>query len=297
MTEAGTPTLVDATAVRCDALVHVYGVVGQEVTALRGVDLEVGSGEMVALLGPSGAGKSTLLWLLAGLMRPTAGLVEVYGRNLRNITAADATDIRLREVGIVMQNPARNLLSHETAIGNVMFAQRPTRRRYRTKRTRALDLLEAVGLESVGGRTAGRLSGGEQQRLAVAVALANGPRLLLADEPTSQLDRASADAVVALIRSANADLGTTVVAVTHDPEVGAALGRTVTIRDGRVGGEGRGGQEYIVVGRDGSVQLPDDLLEVLPPGSLAQARRTSDGIELRPVQTDAEDTLGGGSAP
>jgi hypothetical protein len=135
MSEAVAPTGAAATAVRCDALVHVYGVVGQEVTALRGVDLEVGSGEMVALLGPSGAGKSTLLWILAGLMRPTAGLVEVYGRNLRNISAAEATDIRLREVGIVMQNPARNLLSHETAIGNVMFAQRPTRRRYRTKPT------------------------------------------------------------------------------------------------------------------------------------------------------------------
>jgi ABC-type cobalamin/Fe3+-siderophores transport system ATPase subunit len=100
---------------------------------------------------------------------------------------------------------------------------------------------------------------------------------------------------VDLIRAANADLGTTVVAVTHDPEVGAALGRTVTIRDGRVGGEGRGGQEYIVVGRDGSVQLRDDLLEVLPPGSLAQARRTSEGIELRPVPTDGEETPGTGS--
>jgi len=288
MSDAGVPTPTATAAVRCDALVHVYGVVGQEVTALRGVDLQVGGGEMVALLGPSGAGKSTLLWLLAGLMRPTAGLVGVYGRNLRNISAAEATDIRLREVGVVMQNPARNLLTHETAVGNVMFAQRPTRRRHRAKRTRALDLLDAVGLQSLGSCPAGRLSGGEQQRLAVAVALANGPRLLLADEPTSQLDRVSADAVVDLIRAANADLGTTVVAVTHDPEVGAALGRTVTIRDGRVGAEGRGGQEYIVVGRDGSVQLPDDLLEVLPPGSLAQARRTVDGIELRPVQSDAD---------
>ena len=161
-----------------------------------------------------------------------------------------------------------------------------TRRRNRAKRLRASALLEAVGLESVAGRVAGRLSGGEQQRLAVAVALANGPRLLLADEPTSQLDSRSAAAVIDLIRSANADLGTTVIAVTHDPDVGAALGRTVTIRDGRVGAEGRGGEEYIVVGRDGSLQLPDDLLEILPPGSLAEARRTDDGVELRPVRPE-----------
>jgi putative ABC transport system ATP-binding protein len=275
-----------ATAVHCDALVHVYGSVGQEVTALRGVDLHVGDGEMVALLGPSGAGKSTLLWVLAGLMRPTAGLVQVYERDLRNISSVEATHMRQRQVGVVMQNPARNLLAHETAAGNIMFAQRPARGSHKAKRSRAAGLLEAVGLTALAGRPAGRLSGGEQQRLAVAVALANRPRLLLADEPTSQLDRASAAAVIDLIRIANRDLGTTVVAVTHDPAVGSALGRTVTIRDGRVGAEGRGGRDYIIVGRDGSVQLPEDLLEVLPPGSLAEARRTADGVEIRPVRPD-----------
>ncbi|MGH9057841.1 MAG: ABC transporter ATP-binding protein [Acidimicrobiales bacterium] len=272
-------------AVRCDGLVHVYGTPGQEVTALRGVDLDVADGEMVALLGPSGAGKSTLLWLLAGLMRPTAGVVEVYGRQLRTMSGRQSTEMRLREVGVVMQNPSRNLLTHETATGNVVFAQRPTRRTPKAKRRRAAALLDSVGLTSVAGHRAGRLSGGEQQRLALAVALANGPRLLLADEPTSQLDRQSAAAVLDLIRSANEDLGTSVVAVTHDPDVGAVLGRTVTIRDGRVGAEGRAGEEYVVVGRDGTVQLPADLLEVLPPGSLAEARRSAaGGVELLPVE-------------
>ncbi len=273
-------------AVRCNGLVHVYGAPGLEVSALRGVDLEVAVGETVALLGPSGAGKSTLLWILAGLMRPTAGVVEVGGRNLAELGARQATDMRLRDVGVVMQTPARNLLAHDTALGNVLFAQTPTRRSHRAKRLRAHSLLEAVALGGQAGQTAGRLSGGEQQRLAVAVALANGPSLLLADEPTSQLDRASAAEVLELIKAANSDLGTTVVAVTHDPDVGAAFGRTVTIRDGRVGMEGRAGEEYLVVGRDGTVQLPSDLLEVLPPGSLAEARVTPEGVQLRPVKPE-----------
>jgi len=267
--------------VRCDGLVQVYGTPGQEVTALRGVDLEISAGETVALLGPSGAGKSTLLWLFAGFLRPTAGIVEVCGRRLAELTPRLATNMRLREVGVVLQNPGRNLLSYETAAGNVQFAQGPTRRSGSAKRRRTAALLDAVGLSAVAHRPAGRLSGGEQQRLAVAVALANGPRLLLADEPTSQLDHRSAAAVLDLIRAANEDAGTTIVLVTHDPAAGLAMGRTVTIRDGRVGAEGHAGEEYLVVGRDGSIQLPPDLLEVLPPGSLARAVLTTDGVELR----------------
>jgi ABC-type lipoprotein export system ATPase subunit len=267
--------------VRCDGLVQVYGAPGQEVTALRGVDLEISAGETVALLGPSGAGKSTLLWLFAGFLRPTAGIVEVCGRRLADLTPRSATNMRLREVGVVMQTPARNLLSYETAAGNIQFAQGPTRRSGSVKRRRTAALLDAVGLSGVAHRPAGRLSGGEQQRLALAVALCNGPRLLLADEPTSQLDHRSAASVIDLIRAANEDLGTTIVLVTHDPAVGKAMGRTVTIRDGRVGAEGHAGEEYLVVGRDGSIQLPPDLLEVLPPGSLARAVPTTDGVELR----------------
>jgi len=275
-------------AVRCDNLVHVYGTVGQEVTALRGVDLAVADGETVALLGPSGAGKSTLLWLLAGLLRPTAGAVEVYGRRPGALSAQTAAELRLRDVGVVLQTPARNLLAYETAAGNVMFAQRPARRRLADRRSRAAGLLDAVGLGPVANRPAGKLSGGEQQRLAVAVAVANEPRLLLADEPTSQLDQESAAAVIGLLQAANRDSGVTALVVTHDPAVGAAFGRTVTIRDGRVGAEGRAGEEFVVVGRDGTVQLPPDTLDVLPPGSLARAVRTEGGVELRPVTPEQE---------
>jgi putative ABC transport system ATP-binding protein len=277
---------VSAVAVRCEGLVQVFGRPGSEVTALRGVDLEVADRETVAVLGPSGAGKSTFLWLLAGLLRPTAGSVEVYGQSLRGLTAREASEMRLRQVGVILQNPGRNLLPFESALGNVLIAQRPTRRPASIKRKRSLDLLEAVGLSGAARRRAGQLSGGEQQRLAVAVALANGPRLLLADEPTSQLDRETAESVLGLILAANQDLGTTVIAVTHDTAVGTALQRTVTIRDGRVGAEGRAGDEYLVIGRDGSVQLPEDLFDVLPPGSLAKVHRLPDGAELRAVDPE-----------
>ena len=276
-----------AVLVRCEGLVQVYGDPGEEITALRGVDLAVAEGDTVALLGPSGAGKSTLLWLLAGLLRPTAGVVEVCGRRLGELTGRSASDLRLRDVGVVLQNPGRNLLPNETALGNVLFAQDPTRRSRAVKRRRAAGLLDAVSLSPAARRAAGRLSGGEQQRLALAVALANGPRLLLADEPTSQLDHETARTVVDLIRAANEDLGTTVVVVTHDPDVGSALGRTVTIRDGRVGAEGHQGEDYLVVSRDGSVQLPDEVLQSsLPPGSLARAVPTAEGVELRRVNLE-----------
>jgi putative ABC transport system ATP-binding protein len=289
MTAAKVPEAAARNMVRCESLVQVYGIPGQEITALRGVDLVVTEGETMALLGPSGAGKSTLLWLFAGLLRPTAGLVEVCGRRLSEMTARSAAEMRLRDVGVVMQNPGRNLLQDETAAGNVLFAQGPTRRTRAVKHRRAADLLDAVGLTRVARRPAGRLSGGEQQRLALAVALANGPRLLLADEPTSQLDHGSAAAVIDLIRAANEDLGTTVVVVTHDPAVGSALGRTVTISDGRVGAEGHAGEDYLVVSRDGSVQLPPEALEsVLPPGSLAKATLTADGVQLRRVDMERD---------
>jgi putative ABC transport system ATP-binding protein len=273
-------------AVRCENLVHVYGTRGSEVAALRGVDFVVHEGETVALLGPSGAGKTTLLWHLAGLLRPTAGSVEVAGHALAAMTPSELAALRLREVGVVLQNPGRNLLPFDTALGNLLFAQRPVRRSAAAKRRRAHNLLESVGLGPAAKRIAGRLSGGEQQRLAVAVALSNTPRLLLADEPTSQLDPVSAEAVLDLVRQANREAGTTVVAVTHDIAVGQALGRTVTIRDGRVGSEGRAGEDYVVVGRDGSVQLPPDLLDVLPPGSLARAVPHEHGVDLRRIYDD-----------
>ena len=273
-------------AVLCDNLVHIYRLEDTEVVALRGVDLRIEPGETVALLGPSGSGKSTLLSLLGGLLRPSAGRLYVTGKDIGKLSNRELLSLRARDVGVVFQNPGRNLLPYATAAENVAFAQRASRRSRASKRRRTHGLLEAVELTGSARKAVRALSGGEQQRLAVAVGLANGPKVLLADEPTSQLDRASSDAVMALLRAANEDLGTTVVLVTHDPHVGLAMGRTVTIRDGRVGAEGRSGEEYAVIGRDGAVQLPPDVLDLLPPGSLARVLRRERGIELERVDDE-----------
>jgi len=270
-----TSRVTGGAAVVCRHVVHVYGGGGTDVAALRGVDLVVARGESVAVLGPSGAGKSTLLWLLAGLARPTAGDVQVDGVDLGPLSAAQLREVRARRVGILLQNPARNLLGYASCLDNVRFA----RARGGTSRP-AGDLLDAVGLHDRHDARAGSLSGGEQQRLGMAVALANDPAVLLADEPTSQLDAGSARAVVDLMRSASTDSGTTVVVVTHDPDVATAMGRTVTISDGRIGLQTRDGREHVVVGPDGQVHLPPDVLGVLPPGTVLAVERLPDGVRL-----------------
>jgi putative ABC transport system ATP-binding protein len=275
--------VTDALSVYCESLVHIYWVKDLEVTALRGVDLAVGAGETVALLGPSGCGKSTLLALLAGLLRPSAGRVRVAGRDIGRLSESAQLELRRTEIGVLVQNAGRNLLPYASALENLVFAQRGTGRRHRARRDRGTELLDAVGLGAAAGQAVHALSGGEQQRLSVAVSLVNAPSVVLADEPTSQLDPVNADHVVGLLRLARDRWGATVVLVTHDPVVGSAMDRTISMRDGRIGAEGRHGEQFAVVGRDGSVQLPADVLDVLPPGSLARVLRRDDGVRLRVV--------------
>jgi ABC-type lipoprotein export system ATPase subunit len=270
--------------VQCDSVVHIYRIKDVEVVALRGVDLTVAQGETVALLGPSGCGKSTLLALLAGLLRPSAGRVAVAGRDIGKLSERELLGLRRTDVGVLLQNAGRNLLPYASALDNLTFAQRGTGRGRRARRSRGTELLDAVGLGDAAGKRVHALSGGEQQRLGVAVSLVNGPAVVLADEPTSQLDSASAAHVVRLLRLARDRWGTTVVVVTHDPAIGAAMDRTVSMRDGRVGAEGRRGEQLAVIGRDGSVQLPSDVLDLLPPGSLARVVRRDFGVELRSAE-------------
>ncbi len=276
---AGTVTGIGAS---CRQVVYIYRLDGYDVVALAGVDLDIMPGEAVALLGPSGSGKSTLLAVLAGLLPPAAGRVVVGGLDLSLATPAERQRLRATRVGVVLQGASRNLLPYLTAEQNVRFAQRGARTR---ERPAARDVLALVGLTGRDRlrRRPHELTSGERQRLALAVALANRPGMLLADEPTSQLDSRARDEVVEALAAVHA-AGTTVVVVTHDPEVGARMPRTVTIRDGRVGAEGRLGEDYSVVGRDGAVLLPPEIVRRLPPGTLLRAHATADGrVVLEPV--------------
>ncbi len=270
------------TEVRLDGVVHLYtDAGGTDVVALRGVDLEVSAGERVALLGPSGAGKSTLLSLLGGTTRASAGTVELDGVDLRTLSESQLAGLRAAGVGTVLQGPWRNLLPYATPAQNVAFAQRAVPRRVRRGLTRPAELLGSLGLAALADRPLTGLSGGERQRVAVAVALANGPGLLLADEPTSQLDPAGRTQVLDLVDEVSGTWGTTVVVVTHDPEVAARWPRTVTIRDGRVGAEGRHGRDLAVVGADGALQLPDRLRGTWGAGTLVEIEEVEDHLVLR----------------
>ncbi|MGZ4638868.1 MAG: ABC transporter ATP-binding protein [Actinomycetes bacterium] len=281
-----TDTVTQATAgtgglaVRCDSLVHIYRVEGNDVVALRGVDLDVDAGERVALLGPSGSGKSTLLNLIGGLLRPSAGRLLVGPHDVGKMNERQLLGMRATAVGMVLQGAARNLLPFATAEENVRFAQRAVPRERRRQVPGPRKLLESLQLGDIAGARLSSLSGGEQQRVAVAVGVANGPGVLLADEPTSQLDAPAREQVLGLLERVNEQFGTTVVLVTHDPEVGLHLGRTVTMRGGRVGAEGRRGEQFSVIDKDGSVHLPEELLDEWPPGTLVRGHRDEDGLRL-----------------
>jgi putative ABC transport system ATP-binding protein len=264
--------------VRCEGVVHIYPGSGEgldDVVALRGIDLDVDPGEFVSLLGPSGSGKSTVLGLLAGMLRPSAGRVLIGPHDVGRMAPRSLARLRGSVVALVLQNPSRNLLAYATVRQNVAFAAGPSG-------GSSDELLERLGLAALADRVAGRLSGGEQQRVAIAAALSSGAQLVLADEPTSQLDAGSRQHVMELLTQVHAEFGRTVVIVTHDSSVAARSQRTVTIRDGRVGSEGVHGREYAVVGRDGSVQLPPEVLKEFPAGTLLEVRHDGPEITLVP---------------
>ena len=269
--------------VRTQGLVHIYRAEGHDVAALSGVDLVVGPGERIALLGPSGSGKSTLLGLLGGLLRPSAGRIHVGDQELSAMTDEEIDAYRATEVGILLQGARRNLLPYLTPRENLVFASRSAARRGRELPEPA-EVLRLVGLEGREDDPLARLTPGQLQLAALGVAMSTSPGLLLADEPTSQLDHGARDTVLDALAHTAATLGTTVVVVTHDPAVAAAFPRTVTIRDGRVGGEGRSGEEYAVVSADGSLPLPAEVLATVPPGTLVRVHHEEGGSwSLRPV--------------
>lgn len=274
-------------SLQCRALHHVYVVEETEVVALDRVDLVVRPGETVALLGPSGCGKSTLLSIVAGLQRPTSGQVLVGRDDVGAMTVPELLSLRSNRIGIVVQNPGRSLLPYATPEENIAFAQRGANTSRRAELADAGELLDELGLSALAGQRIHAMSGGEQQRVAVAVALAASPGLLLADEPTSQLDDANRDALVELLAQANSRYGTTIVTVTHDEEVAQAHRRYVRLRDGRIERDDADAADLVGVGEDGSVVLPEHTWSSLPPGSTARVIATVDGVRL--VRDDDQD--------
>jgi ABC-type lipoprotein export system ATPase subunit len=269
------------TEVHLAGVVHLYSSLEGEVVALRGIDLDIKAGESIALLGPSGAGKSTVLGLLAGEFPPSAGSVRIGEHEIGKLSAEVLSRLRAGDISLVVQGASANLLSYATAQENVWFAQHGARRRGDPPQRSALELLELFGIGELADRPTAEMSIGERQRVALVAGVAVLPHLLLVDEPTSQLSGEERDQVIDSILSIHRQIGLTVIVVTHDAEVANRFERTVTIRDGRVGAEGRYGVEYAVVGRDGSLHLPPQVLDLLPPDSLVKVIRLDDGVQLR----------------
>jgi ABC-type lipoprotein export system ATPase subunit len=274
--------------ISCENLVKIYKTSEIEVVALQGLDLTVKRGELMAIVGNSGSGKSTLLNMLGGLDRPSAGQLFVDGKNLLKFTDKDYVEYKRSTVGFVWQNNARNLVPYLTAVQNVelpMLLQGSKKRR-----ERALMLLDKVGLLNRKNSRLDQMSGGEQQRVAIAIALANNPRLLLADEPTGSVDTKTSNVILDIFKELNRNDGLTIVIVTHDVKLAKHIDRVVAIRDGRTSSEivrrrsyredleelGRSREaesaeqendedftheELVVLDRSGRLQLPKDYME------------------------------------
>ncbi len=281
--------------IQCRDLFKIYKRAELEVVALRGLDLDVEPGGLIAVVGASGSGKSTLLNILAGLERPSAGQVQVGDRDLLNISDRELVLYRRREVGFVWQATGRNLVPYLTAQDNVELPMAIAGTSRGLRRERSRELLAALKLEDKAGRLPSQLSGGEQQRVAIGVALANRPPLLLADEPTGELDTQNATQVFDLLGKLNRVYRVTVVVVTHYPGVARHVDRVVHIRDGRISSESflqatfqRPGaavhQEYLVVDRVGRLQLPREYVDRLRLKGLASANLDGDQVTIAPAQ-------------
>ena len=296
----------DGPLIACDNLVRIYKVANLEVVALQGLDLQVEAGEFIALVGASGSGKSTLMNILGGLDVPSAGRAVVAGHDLGEMGRQRRTDYRRRVIGFVWQQTARNLLSYLTARQNVELPMLLNGVGRGEREARAVDLLARVGLADRGEHRPERLSGGEQQRVAIAVALANQPAVLFADEPTGELDTTTAHEVFDLMRTVNHELGVTIVVVTHDPLVSEQVSRTVAIRDGRTSSEtlrrrevSQQGdhhvisEEYAVLDRVGRLQLPRSHVETLGLERRVRLALEPDHISVWPDRDRSGDGDGG----
>ena len=283
--------------IKCKDLFKIFKRAELEVVALRGVDMEIERGEMVAIVGSSGSGKSTLLNILSALDRPSAGQVSVGNRDLLNISERESVLFRRSEVGFVWQATARNLIPYLNARDNVEIPMSISGAKPDLRRERSSELLLVLGLEDKADRFVHELSGGEQQRLAIAVAMSNNPPLLLADEPTGDLDNQTALEVFSLLRHINQVFGVTVVMVTHHPGIADHMDRVLQIRDGRISSESSLSQEpetntdpvlkeYLVVDQVGRLQLPQEYMERLNLEGLVQIDLLENELSIKPISKD-----------
>ncbi len=274
-TERYRPEGADA-LVRLRHAYKVYRVGDVGVVALAGVDLDVMPGEFLAVVGPSGAGKSTILNLVGGLDRASAGIVEVDGRDLGLLDDRELTEYRAERIGFVWQGTARNLVPYLSVRENIRLPA--TIRRTQAAKKHDVDgLLDLVGLHDRAKHTPGMLSGGEQQRVAIAAALSNTPAILLADEPTAELDSESAARVLDAFRAVNREFHVTIIMVTHDLVAARRADRRIRVRDGRVLHEG---VPVDPVSEDGRVRLPDEAIAAIGGVDL-EAEVSADEVRLR----------------
>jgi ABC-type lipoprotein export system ATPase subunit len=264
--------------VRFRHVFKIYRIGDTGVVALGGVDFDVREGEFVAVVGPSGSGKSTILNLIGGLERATAGAVEIDGHDLGRLNEEALTAHRRTRVGFVWQGTARNLVPYLDVLDNVRLPPIARGGTIAAERRTAMELLELVGLADRARHRPGQLSGGEQQRVAVAVALANTPRILLADEPTAELDGESAATVLEALREVNEELGVTVVMVTHDLLAARRATRQLRLRNGQLVVEGTPAEP---VGPDGRLRLPREALDALANMDLEIEVREDGEVRIR----------------
>jgi putative ABC transport system ATP-binding protein len=285
----------------CENLVKIYRVNQEnggsvEVQALQGLDITVAEGEMLGIVGVSGSGKSTLLNILGGLDHPTGGRAVVGKQDLGHMSERALDEYRRQTVGFVWQQGARNLIPYLTALENIELPLTLSGQAGKQRRERALELLELVSLHERMDHRLEELSGGEQQRVAVAIALVNHPKLLLADEPTGELDTATAQTLYDLLRDLNKRFGLTIVIVSHDPGIAQHVDRVVAVRDGKLASETVRVQksdsdehhlvELAVVDAAGRLQIPREYLEQFNIRRRVQVELTDMGILIRPPEKE-----------
>ena len=292
----------------CDDLYKIFKVADIEVMALQGLDLTVKRGELVGVVGASGSGKTTLMNVLGGLTRPSAGQVIIDGKNLLKLSTRELTAYRQIEVGFVWQQGSRNLIPYLSALDNIKLPMTLAGVAGAQIDKRARELMDLVDLSNRYDHKPIQLSGGEQQRVAIAVALANEPKLLLADEPTGELDSATSDQIYDLFKRLNSDLGLTVCIVSHDPDVKAHVSRVVAIRDGKLASEtvkrrspsaaqrsaeqaerwDEEFEELIVLDSAGRLQIPKQYREQLGFENRVEMEVSEDSILIRPAKNLGE---------